>query len=158
MHKVFKNKAQRCSTPLTWSTLSLEWCASRGAHLLFSSNWARLLNFIMLLWEGRQSSTQRACYLPSLSMYPFIHLGWEEQVSCWRTEHAGPHRVHTTLGSWVGSCNAELCVPLGPCAWNAHAMSVWGKIFTRVQKKQLKCIEEKNNNILSILKVGLTFE
>ena len=32
------------------------------------------------LWEGRQSSALRACYLPSLNRYPFIHLGREEQV------------------------------------------------------------------------------
>ena len=28
----------------------------------------------MLLWEGRQSSAQQACYLPNLSRYQSIHL------------------------------------------------------------------------------------
>ena len=50
-----------------------------------------------MLWEGRQSSTQWACYLPSLSQYPFIYLGREEQVRvkclCSRIQHVGPHRV-----------------------------------------------------------------
>ena len=33
----------------------------------------------MLLWKGHQFSAQWACYLPSLSRYPFIHLGREEK-------------------------------------------------------------------------------
>ena len=36
--------------------------------------------YVMLLCEGCQSSAQQACYLPSLSRYPFIHMGQEEQV------------------------------------------------------------------------------
>ena len=91
--------------------------ASRGAHLLFTSDWARLLNFIMLLWEGRGSSAQRACYLPSLSRYPFIHLGREEQarVKCLAQGHntrAFTGFEPTTLGSWVRNSTAELRVPL----------------------------------------------
>ena len=50
-----------------WSLFS----ASKGAHLLFTSNWTRLLN-IMLLWEGCQSSSQGTCYLPSKSRCPFV--------------------------------------------------------------------------------------
>ena len=33
----------------------------------------------MLLWQNCQSSAQQACYLPSLSQYPFIHLGQTAQ-------------------------------------------------------------------------------
>ena len=89
--------------------------ASKGAHLLFTSDWARLFNSIMLLWEDPQSSAQRACYLPSLSRYPFIHLGREEQVRVHfsRTQHAAHTWFElTTLGSWVWSSTTELSVPL----------------------------------------------
>ena len=71
----------------------------------------------MLLWEGRQSSAQRACYLPCLSRYPFIHLGREEQarVKCLAQGHntrAFTGFEPTTLGSWVRNSTAELRVPL----------------------------------------------
>ena len=86
--------------------------ASRGAHLLFITDWARLLNF-MLLQEGRQSSARQACYLPSLSWYPFTHQGREEQVrvKCLAQEHNTQSHTGfelTTLG--VGSSTAELRV------------------------------------------------
>ena len=66
----------------------------------------------MLLWDSHQSSTQRACYLPSLNRYPFIHLGREEQVPCSRTQHVGKH------GIWnhdLGTMSLELY------CWATHA-------------------------------------
>ena len=85
-----------------------------NAHLLFTSHWARVF---ILLFEGRQSSAQWACYLPSLSRYPFVHLGWEEQVrvKCLAQGHnTGAHTgcELTTLGPWVRSSTAELRVPI----------------------------------------------
>ena len=78
----------------------------------------------MLLWEDRQSSTQRACYLPSLSRYPFIHLGREEQVRvrCLAQGHNtwGLGFKLKTLRSWVRSTTAELRVPL-----INHAISIF---------------------------------
>ena len=70
----------------------------------------------MLPWEGRQSSVQWACYLPSVSRYPFIHLGWEEQVRGHksRTQHAartGTGFELTILGSWVRGSTTELYMP-----------------------------------------------
>ena len=43
----------------------------------------------MLLWESSQSSAQLACYLPSLSQYPCLHLRWEEyaRVKCLAQGH-----------------------------------------------------------------------
>ena len=84
-------------------------------------------------WEGRQSSAQRACYLPSLSRYPFIHLGWEEQV---RVKYlAQGHNTRaltgfepTTLGSWVWSSTAELRVLHGYYLTQKARL----KAFTRV--------------------------
>ena len=72
--------------------------ASRGAHLLFSSNWARLLNNVAV------RGSQWACYLPSLSQYPFIHLGREDQVRvrvpCSRTQNV--HGIELIIfRSWV---------------------------------------------------------
>ena len=63
---------------------------------------------LMLLWQGRQSSAQRACYLPSLSRYPFVHLGREGQDKVRCLAQGQNTRAHTefeltTLGSWVGS-------------------------------------------------------
>ena len=77
--------------------------ASTSAHLLFGSDWARLF-FFMLLWEG--------CYIPSLSWYPFVHLGREEQVRVKSFAQGHSMLVHTgfqltTLGSWVRSSTAE---------------------------------------------------
>ena len=67
----------------------------------------------MLLWEGRQFSAQQACYLPSLSRYPFIHLGREDQprVKCLAQGHNTRTFTGfepTTLGSWVRNSTAEL--------------------------------------------------
>ena len=72
---------------------------------------------IMLLWEGHQSSAQQACCLPSISQYPYIHLGQEEQVrvKCLAkdTTH-GPHKVRThNLGIMTPELYyvlSELCV------------------------------------------------
>ena len=49
---------------------------------------------IILLWKGRQSSAQQACYFPSLNRYPFIHLAREdlEQV---RVKCIAQHATHT---------------------------------------------------------------
>ena len=119
--------------------------ASRGAHLLFTSDLAKLLNImltamkvqgllphhgqlldlnilfcfhnqraqsqgantfnIMLLWEGRQFSSQQTCYLHSLSQCPFIHLGQEEQdrVKCL----AQGHNMQPTQGSNSGPWDHE---------------------------------------------------
>ena len=68
--------------------------AARGAHLLFTSDWTRLLD-IMSLLEGRQSSAQGACYLPSVSRYPFIH---QEQV-----REKGPAKGHRTQPAQVST-------------------------------------------------------
>ena len=53
--------------------------ASRGAHLLFTGDWARLLNKIAVRGSPVLCTTS---LLPSqpISRYPFIHLGREEQV------------------------------------------------------------------------------
>ena len=96
----------------------------KGAHLLFTSDWVRLLNVIMLLWEGCQSSAQRACYLPSLSRCPFIHLGREERVKskvpCSRTQHVGLHGVETHI---LGIMSPELY------PWATHASKLSAGIF-----------------------------
>ena len=48
-------------------------CIQRYPSPYLTSDWARsLLNIIRLLWEGCQSSAQRACYLPRLCQYPVI--------------------------------------------------------------------------------------
>ena len=68
------------------------------------------------MWNGHKSSTQLACYLPSLSRYSFIHLGEEEQVGV--EFLAQGHNMQalmvfelTTMGSWVQSSTAEIGMP-----------------------------------------------
>ena len=74
----------------------------------------------MLLWKGQQSSAQQACYLPNLSWYPFIHLGWEEQV---------PSKVPCSriqcmdLGN--RSSTIELCVSLLLQSFKISCAGVW---------------------------------
>ena len=61
---------------------------------------AKITTFTVLLWEGCQSFAQQACYLPSLSQYPFIHLGWEEQVKvpCSKTQHTAQQGSNSQPG------------------------------------------------------------
>ena len=107
----------------------------------------------MLLWEGCQSSAQRACYLPSLSHYPFIHLHREEQVrvkylALSRTQHTILHGVWThDLGSWVQSSTTELHIPRHLSGVNQlgiehlaqeHDTSVWHKAGLFVWENQNK--------------------
>ena len=82
----------------------------RGDHLL---SLPIGLEYSMLLWECCKSSAKQACYFSSLSQYPFIHLGQEEQVrvKCLAQGHDTREQTGfelTILGSWVRSSTAEL--------------------------------------------------
>ena len=95
-----------------WDTFQ---CIQKS-YLLFTSDWAAYA-IIMLLWEGCQSSAQRAYYLPSLSRNPFVYLGQEEQVRvpCSRTKHAS--YTGSNWVSWPFDHGSE-ALPLSyACLW-----------------------------------------
>ena len=60
---------------LVWTLFN----ASKRAQLRgFHQGLGQTTEYIMLLWKDQKSSAQRACYLPNLSRYPFIHMGREK--------------------------------------------------------------------------------
>ena len=114
--------------------------ASTNAHLLFISNWGQTSQFITFLREGRQSPTQRACYLPSLSRYPFIHLSQEEQIRVKCLAQGHNLQAHTgfklaSLGLWVRSFMAELCV-----------LRLFFIHLSQEEQIRVKCLAQEHNS------------